>query len=199
LNLRPPVPQTGARTKLSYIPLCNAMVGRAGLEPAETEVGGFTARCTSRYATDPWCTERVSNPRHPVCKTGALPSELPVHNTRSRQSRIPGTYQVRRSGQSGRTPLPAPMPVAPPGSVRPRTGNRTPVSPVSEARSRPLNYPRMVRPAGLEPTAYRFGTCRSVHLSYGRMTGTAMAPGPGLEPGSAGSEPAVHANWTIPE
>lgn len=29
----------------------------------------------------------------------------------------------------------------------------------------------MVRPAGLEPTAYRFGTCRSVHLSYGRMTG----------------------------
>jgi hypothetical protein len=27
----------------------------------------------------------------------------------------------------------------------------------------------VVRPEGIEPPAYRFEACRSIHLSYGRM------------------------------
>ena len=28
---------------------------------------------------------------------------------------------------------------------------------------------RLVRPEGIEPPAYRFEACRSIHLSYGRL------------------------------
>src|SRR5258707_2855892 len=35
----------------------------------------------------------------------------------------------------------------------------------------------MARPEGLEPPAYRFEACRSIQLSYGRVTSILLLPG----------------------
>lgn len=45
---------------------------RAGLEPAETEVGGATTRCNSRYANDAWGARRDSNPHRLDSRSSAL-------------------------------------------------------------------------------------------------------------------------------
>ena len=59
------------------------MAERTGLEPATSGVTGqhsnqLNYRSTFKTATDgAWWVLRVSNPRPPVCKTGALPLSYP--------------------------------------------------------------------------------------------------------------------------
>ncbi len=61
------------------------LLGASGLEPPETEVGGFTVPCNCRYATPPlkWvCWLKDLNPQPSDYKSGALPIELSQQSVR---------------------------------------------------------------------------------------------------------------------